>query len=579
MALDTLVVKALADELRDLLAGGRIDKIHQPEKDEISVIIRTPKENYRLIISASPAHPRIHFSSSHKENPLTPPMFCMLLRKHISSGKIIKISQIDYERIIRFDIESYNELGDLCVKYLIVELMGRNSNIIFTDCDMRIIDAVRHVDFTQSSFRQILPGCQYVSPPKQEKIPILSPEIENVKIEFKKSGETPDKAIMDAVSGISPLTAREIVYKAIGSLSLVSGELSDEQKQKIVSVLSKGICGEFYPCMLIEDNGKIADFSLIEINQYENKIKSVGYNSVTSLLEEFYKKRDSAERMKQKSADLVKLLGTHLERLSRKLVIQQKTLKDAEKKEQYKIKGDLLTSNLYRVEPGASSVTLENYYEEGCPQIKISLKPELSPAKNAQRYYKLYNKAKTAEIEVNIQMKETRADIDYIKSTLSFVLDATSESELNEIRSELSEQGFLRRIAQKKKKPQSTSKPYHFVTSDGYDIYVGKNNTQNDYLTLKFANRGDLWFHTKAIHGSHTIMRLGEDNNPPPSAITEAAEIAAYYSQARASSKVPVDYTIIKNVKKPKGAKPGMVIYDSYNTIYVNPSRPDNEKQ
>lgn len=574
MALDTLVIHALAKELSEKLTGGRIDKIHQPERDEISVYIRTYSENYRLVISASPAYPRIHFSEHQKENPLSPPMFCMLLRKHLSSGKIVRISQIDCERIIRFDIESYNELGDLTEKHLIAELMGRNSNIILTDENMKIIDSARHVDHTQSTVRQILPGCGYIAPPEQNKIPILSDKIENASVDFSKSGIPVYKALMDSVSGISPLTAREIVYDALGTCSAVCGEISDASP--VTERLKRKF--DLYPCMLIDSSGKLADFSAINIRQYGNGMKIIPYSDITSLLEDFYKKRDEADRMKQKSAGLVKLLRTHEERLSRKLAIQRKTLADAEKKEAYKIKGELLSANIYRLESGMKSVRLENYYDPEGGEINISLNPELTPSQNIQRYYKLYTKAKNAEIEVGVQLKNTMEDLEYIKSTLAFVDNCRTESDLNAIRAELAEQGFLKRVsARKKDKREASSKPMHFVSKDGFDIYVGKNNTQNDYLTLKFANNMDLWFHTKQIHGSHTVIKLGQNKDVPETTIVEAAEIAAYYSKARSSSKVPVDYTQIKNVKKPSGAKPGMVIYDCYNTIYVAPRCPEEK--
>ena len=577
MALDTLVINALADELSAKLQNGRIDKIHQPEHDEILLHIRTYEENYRLVVSASPAHPRIHFTDRQKENPMTPPMFCMLLRKHLSSGKIINISQTDFERIIRFDIESYNELGDLTVKYLIAELMGRNSNIILTDSSFKIIDSARHVDFTRSSVRQILPGCEYLPPPAQEKTPILSDEIKNISVSFEKAGISPDKAIMEQVSGISPLTAREIVYRALGTCSLLCGELSPVQKEKINSSLKSGFYKSISPCMIKDAaTGKIMDFSAMEIRQYGLHAQVVPYGSVSLLLDDFYRQRDSAERMKQKSSGLMKLLHNHEERLLKKSIIQKKTLSDASKKEQYKIKGDLLTANLHRIEQGADSVKVENYYDPNCPVITIDLKPELTPAQNAQRYYKLYNKAKNAEKEVKVQLEQTAADMEYIKSTIALALNCKSESDLNAIRRELAEQGFIKRVsAPKKQKKESAPKPLHFVSSDGFDIYVGKNNTQNDYLTLKFANKQDLWFHTKKIHGSHTIIKLGQNKDVPDSTIREAAAIAAYYSQARESSNVPVDYTEIKNVKKPNGAKPGMVIYDFYNTVYVHPKNPE----
>lgn len=575
MALDTLVINALSRELSEKLTDGRIDKIHQPERDEILIHVRTHKENYRLVISASSSCPRIHFTEKQKENPLSPPMFCMLLRKHLSSGKIIKISQIDFERIIRFDIESYNELGDLTVKYLTVELMGRNSNIILTDDCMRIIDSAKHVDFTQSSVRQILPGCTYTPPPKQNKIPILSEDMKNVQIDFSKEGLTLEKAISESISGISPLTARELVYKAYGTCGIVCGEISDTEK--LLTVLHEKI--DFFPCMLLDASGKPTDFSATNICQYGNTVKIVPYTSVCGLLEEFFKKRDEADRIKQKSAALIKLLHSHEERLSKKLIIQSKTLSDAEKKDEYKIKAELLSANIYKLESGMISVTLENYYSPDYEKITIALKPELTPTQNIQRYYKLYTKARNAETEVVVQQEKTKAELDYIQSTLSFAENAKSQSELNAIRLELSEQGFLKRTAAgKKEKKTAASAPMHFVSRDGFDIYVGKNNTQNDYLSTKFANNSDLWFHTKLIHGSHTIIKLGTDKNVPPSTIIEAASIAAYYSKARGSSNVPVDYTHIKYVKKPNGAKPGMVIYDNYNTLYVNPKCPESDE-
>ena len=505
------------------------------------------------------------------EIPKAPPMFCMLLRKHLSSGKITDISQIDYERIIRFGIESYNELGDLTTKYLTVELMGRNSNIILTDSNMRIIDSARHIDFTQSTFRQILPGADYILPPPQNKIPFLSDAIKNATLDFSKEGVLVEKVILDSVSGISPLTAREIVYRAIGSCNIMCGETDKTMQEKITAKVRKGAF-EYSPCMLTDSKtGKLLDFSAVLITQYSDMSDCICYRSVSSLLEDFYKKRDSDERMKQKSADLTKLLHTHAERLVKKSIIQKKELSDAAKKDSYKIKGDLITANIYKIEQGAQSVVLENYYSPENESVTIALKPELTASQNAQRYYKLYNKAKTAEHEVANQLKNTEADLEYINSTLALVENCQSEADLNLIRAELSEQGFLKQRSVKKK-TYSESSPLHFVSSDGFDIYVGKNNTQNDYLTLKFANKRDLWFHTKKIHGSHTIIKLGTNKDVPERTIKEAAAVAAYYSKARESSNVPVDYTFISNVKKPGGAKPGFVIYDAYKTVYVNPS-------
>ncbi len=549
---------------------GRIEKIYQPERDEILFNIRTLSGHERLVISANSAHPRIHLTHEQKQNPITAPLFCMLLRKHLSSGKITGIIQDAYERIIRIAVESYNELGDLTVKNLIVELTGRNSNIILTDSDMRIIDSVKRVDFTVSSVRQILPGTAYQLPPPQEKIPYLSPERSVAVFDFSQPGLRAEQVLMNAISGISPLTARELVFRALGSCGMPTGELSEAQKETLSEFVRTAEL-PFEPCMLRDKStDKAMDFSSFLILQTKGLYNVIPYESMSVLLEEFYQKRDRDERMRQKSADLVHLLHTALERTNKKQVLQQKTLRDAENKEQYKIYADLLTANLYRIPEGADKVTVENYYDPALPEITIRLDPSLSPSQNAQRYYKKYNKQKTAEIEVAKQLKMTREDLAYLESTLVSVGQCTQESDLNEIRRELAEVGFLKKQTRKKQK-QPESKPMHFTSSDGFDIYVGKNNTQNDYLTLRLANQQDLWFHTKNIHGSHAVIKLGIEKNVPDRTIAEAAALAAYFSKARESSKVPVDYTQIKNVKKPNGAKPGMVIYDSYNTIYVEP--------
>ncbi len=572
MAFDTICVKKIVSELNSALLGGRIDKIHQPEKDELMIAVRTFGGAYKLVLSASPNNSRVHFSDTAKENPKTPPMFCMLLRKHLSGGKIVDIKQPNFERIIEIDIESYNELGDLTKKRLICEIMGRNSNIVLCSDDYRIIDSARHIDFTQSSVRQILPGCTYTFPPAQEKTAILCDEIKNVTLDFSQEAARPESVIMSAVSGISPLTAREIVYSAIGSVSLVCGELTEQNKEKIrTTLLDFAENMQFKPCIIFDPTGKPIDFSATEICQYGSGYRVEYHESMSEVVCKFYRERDQKERMRQKSADLTKLLSNNLERCSKKLAIQKKTLHDAENKERYKIFGDLVTANLYRIKDGEKSVTINNYYEADSPEITIELSPMLSPAKNAQRYYKLYSKLKNAEIEVKKQLEATCRDIEYLESTLSALENSTSESDLNAIRQELADLGYIKVQKKGRRDQKSQPKPMHFISSDGFDIYVGKNNTQNDYLTLRFANSGDIWFHTKKIHGSHAIIKLGLDKDVPKTTMMEAAQLAAYYSKARESSQVPVDYTQVKNVKKPNGAKPGMVIYDNYNTVYVTP--------
>lgn len=581
MAFDAVSVRCLTDELQKKLINGRIDKIYQPEKDEITINIRTFDESFKLVLSASSAHPRVHFTNVSKKNPKTAPLFCMLLRKHIGSGKITAVEQVGFERIIKISIESYDELGDLTTKYLIAEIMGRHSNIILTHSDMKIIDCIKHIDFTVSSIREVLPGLQYITPPPQSKTDLTDIQ-ETAKIDFSSPVQTADKAILASISGISPLTAREMVYRALSRTDIRCGELTDSGKNKILYelvCLAKNVrTHNFSPCIIINSaTNNLMDFSSVPIEQYENMAEICTFESMSEVLDTFYKTRDMHERMRQKSADLVKLLNTAIERVSKKLIILNKTLTGSKDKEKHKIYGDLLTANIYKITQGQTEIEVDDYYSGN--KVTIPLSPTLTPSQNAQRYYKKYNKAKTAEVEAAKQIENAKNDLEYLESTLAAVETADSEADLNAIRAELIAEGYLARKISQKRQKQAAAKPMHFVSSDGFDIYVGKSNTQNDYLTTKLANSSDLWFHTKDIHGSHTVIKLGIDKDVPKATITEAAEIAAYYSKARLSSQVPVDFTEIKNVRKPNGAKPGMVIYDNYNTIYVTPKEPKNEQQ
>ena len=580
MALDAVAISALTKELQ-CLKGGRIDKIHQPEKDEIVIHVRTYEESYKLVISASPAHPRIHLTKSVKENPKTAPLFCMLMRKHMGSGKIVGIEQCGFERIVKLAVESYDELGDKTVKYIIAEFMGRHSNIILVSEDNRIIDSVKRIDETVSSVREILPGGLYEMPPVQEKTDLIDFDVQTG-LNFDKPVKA-DKALLSAIGGISPLTAREVIYSVFRITDVNSAQINTNRsaaiKVSVIKLAENVKNGDFSPCLITDKNsGKIIEFSAVNIKQYENLAQVEPYESMNELVDAFYYKRDMHERMRQKSADLTKLLCNNIERISKKISILERTLRDAQKLDEYKICGDLITANIYRLQEGMKTAELENYYEPECPVIKITLDPALSPSQNAQRYYKKYNKAKTALTETANQLKISRDDLEYIESTLAMVENAESVTDINAIRAELANEGYItNRQNKKQQKKKEISKPMHFVSSDGFDIYVGRNNTQNDYLTLKFANTSDWWFHTKDIHGSHTVIKLGLDKDVPKRTILEAAQLAAYYSKARESAQVPVDYTVIKNVKKPNGAKPGMVIYEGYNTVYVSPSVVENK--
>lgn len=580
MALDAVAVRAVADELRSAAINGRIEKIHQPERDEITIGIRTFSDTYKLVLSAASSNPRIHFSKVSKTNPKTAPMFCMLLRKHLGSGKITDIRQYGFERIIEITAESYDELGELTEKRLIIEIMGKHSNIILVNHENKIIDSIKHVDRTVSSVRQVLPGMTYSYPPAQNKTPLTEFD-ESTAFDLTQGGMQLQKSVIASVSGISPLTAREAVFEAYGASDYRAEEISDTAPLygALCRLRDTVAAGNFRPCLIKEhDTGRILEFSAVDIKQYGSYADVIYYDSVSELLDAFYSGRDAAERMKQRSADLFKLLSTNSDRAAKKLIVLQNTVKQAQRKEEFKEYADLIMANLWRIEDGAASAEVENYYADGLPTVKIPLDPSLSASDNAQRYYKKYRKSKTAEIEAAIQLEETEREIDYLDSTLFAVESAASNADLSAIRDELAEQGYIKRRSSVKKKTSEASKPLHFISSDGFDIYTGRNNTQNDWLTLKFANTSDIWFHTKNIHGSHTIIKLGTDKEVPERTMLEAAQIAAYYSKGRSSSQVPVDYTQIKNVKKPNGAKPGMVIYDRYNTVYVTPQRPENSE-
>ncbi len=580
MALDAVAISALVAEMQ-CLVGGRVDKVHQPERDELLIGVRTYDESFRMLISANSANPRMHLTKRSKANPKTAPLFCMLLRKHLSSGKILEISQVGFERMIKILVSSYDELGENTVKTLYVEIMGKHSNIILVNQEGRIIDSIKRVDESVSSVREVLPGAIYELPPRQSKRALTDWDNDcNIAMEEYKL----DRAILMAVGGISPLTARELVYGVFGTTDVVTSTVNTnklaEIKVKILKLKDDVTDKKYKPC-LIEDmsSGKLIEFSAIEIMEYETLARVREYPSMNELLDDFYYMRDVRERMRQKTADLTKLLNNAIERISKKMAILKRTLRDAEGKEKYRQKAELITANIYRIEDGQRLIEVENYFSEDMGTVKIELKPSLSPSENAQRYYKKYNKAKTAEVEARKQLEEAQSELLYIKSTLAMIETADRIEDIAEVRRELAAEGYIKHSTNAQKKQKAVaSKPMHYVSPDGFDIYVGRNNTQNDYVTTKFANSGDLWFHTKDIHGSHTIIKLGLIKDVPKETILFAAQLAAYYSKARGSSQVPVDYTHIRNVKKPNGAKPGMVIYEGYNTVYVTPRIPEESE-
>lgn len=578
MPLDAVALGAIAHELNGVLAGAKIEKIHQPERDEILLVIKSTAGVKKLVMSASSANSRIHLVEEGKENPLTPPMFCMLLRKHLTGGRIESVERLGFERAVDVKISCRNELGDITERHLICEAMGRNSNIIFLDENRKIIDSVKHIDLTVSSVRNILPGLLYMMPPDSGR---LNPEFASVEdfvslLKSSPEGREADRAITDGVMGISPLLAGECIYRASGSRNLFVGELTEVQIKKIAeelynlfkTVREKEIC----PCVIYSQDGrKAADFAPIEIRQYESAMKIKFAESMNDAACEFYFMRDMQARMNDRSAAVTKVVTNNLRRAEKKLNILQGELKEAENREKFKIYGDLITANLYRMKKGDETLMAQNFYDENAGEVEIKLDVKLSPSQNASRYYTKYKKAKNTEIYASEQIEKTIEEIKYLESVLYSVSNAQTPQHLSEIRSELVSYGYIKGDTGKKKKEKNTActKPYEFQYK-GYTIYVGRNNIQNDMLTLKMSRSRDLWLHTKNIAGSHTLVKyMGEEF--PDDVIEVASSIAAFYSKGKNSPYVEVDYCPVSHVKKPNGAKPGMVIYEGYNTAFVKP--------
>ena len=572
MPFDGIVTKCIVNELNGLLSGGRIDKVFQPEYDEVVMLIRSKGQNYRLVASANASYPRLHITSTTKENPQIAPVFCMLMRKHVQGGHLIDITFNDYERIITLNIESVNEMGDLSVKSLVIEIMGKHSNIILLNSDGKIIDAVKHVDSDISSVREIMPARPYSLPPAQDKI---SPEKVNVDTLFDNATQTKniETLLLSSIKGFSPYICREICSMADVSPKAQLDAISsfDSLKTSLATVLKSIEACDFKPCIVYQDEAmyKPTDFYCLPPKQYPYYKE---YELMSLALDEYYSTKDTIERLSQKKGDIVKLVKNCIDRCEKKLSIQQDKLRDVADRDKLQFYGELITANIYCIPKGTKIATVSNYYSENGENIDIPLDENKTPQENAQRYFRQYSKAKSTYTNTVQQLEDSMNELNYLESVKTMLDNCVSTQEIEEIRQELAESGYAKTsVKNNKKKQPKPSEPHEFISSDGFTILVGKNNRQNDTLTLKTAASSDIWLHTKNIPGSHVIIRT-DRREITDKTLFEAAVLCAYHSSAKLSANVPVDYTTVKNVKKPSGAKPGMVIYENFKTINVTPS-------
>lgn len=571
MAFDGITIANITKELKTLLTGGRIRKIAQPENDELILTIKSTEGTFRLLISASASLPLIYLTESNKPSPLTAPNFCMLLRKHIENGRITCISQPGLERIIRFDIEHLDELGDLRQKTLVVEIMGKHSNIIFCDENNRIIDSIKHVSSQMSSVREVLPGRTYFIPETTEKADPLALTLESFKAMIGSKSTKLAKALYTSYTGISPVAANEVVFRSGLNAEMSGNALSNTELlhfYKTFSYFMEDVaCGNFTPNIVYEGRTP-KEYAALPLTMYQD-LQTVILPDISHLLETYYAQRSTVTRIRQRSTDLRKVVQNALDRSRKKYDLQAKQLEDTGKRENYRIYGELLTTYGYSAAPGAKSLDVLNYYTN--KEITIPLDPQLTALENAKKYFDKYSKLKRTYEAVTELLKETGNEVAHLES-ISTALDiALSEEDLVEIKEELMEYGYIKKRQAGSKRPKITSKPFHYLSSDGYHMYVGKNNFQNEELTFHFAVGGDWWFHAKGVPGSHVIVKAQGEEDLPDTTFEEAGRLAAYYSQNRDNEKVEIDYIQKKHIKKPKGGKPGFVIYHTNYSLMIDP--------
>lgn len=568
MAFDGITIANIVHELNRNLLDGRINKIAQPETDELLLTIKTPGGQRRLSISASASLPLIYLTEGNKPSPMTAPNFCMLLRKHINNGRITKIWQPKLERIIHFEIEHLDELGDLCKKELIVEIMGKHSNIIFCNEDGTIIDSIKHVSSQMSSVREVLPGRTYFIPDTMEKSDPLSVSFAEFQRVLTEKPMPLSKAVYTSFTGISPVVAEEICYLSGIDSALTPRELSEDLLthlyRQFTLYFEEVSAGHFSPAIYYH-GAEPKEFSALPLTHFSQYIRKE-YDSISRLLEDYYAEKNTLTRIRQKSVDLRRVVQTALERNRKKYDLQAKQLRDTENREKFKVYGELIHTYGYNLEPGAKKLEALNYYTN--EMITIPLDSTKTPQENALKYFEKYNKQKRTFEALTSLIEETRDDISYLESVSNALDIALSEDDLTQIKEELIESGYIRRKFTKKK-VKITSKPFHYLSSDGYHIYVGKNNLQNEELTFHFASGNDWWFHAKGIPGSHVIVKTNGEELPDRT-FEEAGKLAAYYSKNRGSEKIEIDYIEKKHVKKPKGGKPGFVVYYTNYSLMID---------
>ena len=582
MPLDALCLSGVVFELNSTLAGAKVDKIYQPGRDEVVLSLRSPAQgNVRLLLSANPSQPRAHLTQLTLENPDKPPMFCMLLRKHLSGARLLEVEQTPLERVVHFRFEALNELGDRVERKLILEAITHKANLLLLDGDGRILDCIRRVDSgldpkTGQLGRILQPGMFYRLPPAQPKLDPISPDRAELERLLAKAPEESqaDKWLLDTFGGLSPLICRELAYRSGGATDVRLHVLGPEGQKALldqIEALQHTVREKSYTPTLISMENRPKDFTFLPIRQYEGSAQVEIRPSFSQLLDAFYEQRERQDRVKQKGQDLIRAVTNARDRTRRKIANQEKELAATKDRDRLRELGDIITSNFYQMERGMARLHTVDFYDPEGKEIDIKLDPLLTPQQNAAKYYKDYNKAKTAEEMLTIQLEKGRKELDYLNSVLESISLAEGERDLLEIRQELTDTGYLRRQGKaRERNKRLASKPMEFRSSTGMRISVGKNNTQNDLLTCKLAGKGDIWFHTQKIHGSHVILWT-DGGQPDLQSLNEAASLAAWFSQGRDSGKVSVDYTPVRYVKKPGGARPGMVIYTTYETAQVTP--------